>query len=1422
LRPVLRRSLIALAAAGALAGGSYWWLGREATLQGLVQKLADASGGNVAVSGVSGSLFGAMHFGQVRFRADAATVTIDNADVNWSPLQLFSGGIEISSLRAASVTVETHPSKEPSHMPDSLAPPFPISIGEARIDRLLVASSERRDVIKTLRLSLRGNGQQWQLKDASAATQWGVLVAGGKVDTHKPFKLLADATLAGPRATPAAPNETQLRVHASGDLATLNVGVDGKAHGAGGNAKVVLAPFEPMPLRSAMAHVDLPAKLQLDVNALVDAQEAIKGSIKLVNPAPPGPVDKQLLPLRSATAAVGGTLSSIELSELLIDLGQAGTVKGSGSLSLPKNLAQFALRAERIDLKALHTSLRTTHIGGDIKLTGNEKAQSLVVQLAQDGLRLAARAHIKDRLVQLEQARLQAGTSIVDLTANASLDGPFKLRAKLQDLNPASLGAFPEADINASANASGTLSAAWAVAADFALAKSRIGKHPLSGEGSFLLDAKRFSKVNATLALAQNKVELKGSFGGPGEELKWRVDAAQLGLLRKELSGSVRASGVVTGAMAAPRSSIELEAKSLAWGGHGGDTVLTARGDAVYSAGAFDIKAAGSALRFDPASFGAPIAGAISGDFDVSARSGSAWRAAIKLGLQASTLGAGPLRGSAKLVLEANHVTDLDIDLQAGTNTVNAKGAFGRAGEQLEWRLDASQLATLGPQYGGSLRGSGVLKGAWEAPSLAASLEGKGLMLQKQRLASASAVVNIGNDALVIDARLAGYDGAVKLANARLQTSGSPAAHTLRLGLGTDTFESSAELKGGWNGSSWTGMLAQLQNKGSYALALQAPAPLSIGVAPGAGLAGLLHPEQVRVSDLVLALPEGSIKLHALSREGQRWSSRGTANGLPLRYLTQGLPSMRETVYGNLVLGADWSLDLQGGDNPVLAGGIHLFRERGDILVGADVATSLGLTLLDARADFLHGSGQSNSLRVQLNVDGARNGSAKVDGTTELIEGRFANTSPITLNAEADLRSIAWLAPVLGQSAWDIDGSLKVSLRGSGTLGKPSLIGSVTGDNLALRWAEQGVKLKNGQLRTQLSGDQMLVQRLSFEGPQGTAVANGTVRFTEGDADVQLKLVADKLELLSRPDRTLVLSGTSTLVRDQKHFQLDGKFKADRARVELAPLDRPTLSDDVVVLGRDGTAPAKPAASTPLGIDLEADLGDDFVLKGMGLDARMAGVVRIRAVDRRAPRATGSIRVVNGTYYAYGKKLEIERGVLNFTGAYDNPGLNILAVRKQPEGEALSETNVEAGVEVRGSALAPLAKLVSTPNVPDSEKLAWLVLGHGMEGAAGQELGVLSAAAGALLGGGGSGFQSRLANTIGVDELGLAQAKGLESTVVTVGKRLSQRAYLSFEQGASTATSLVKLRYKLNPRVTLQFQTGANTALDVLYSWAFD
>ena len=41
-----------------------------------------------------------------------------------------------------------------------------------------------------------------------------------------------------------------------------------------------------------------------------------------------------------------------------------------------------------------------------------------------------------------------------------------------------------------------------------------------------------------------------------------------------------------------------------------------------------------------------------------------------------------------------------------------------------------------------------------------------------------------------------------------------------------------------------------------------------------------------------------------------------------------------------------------------------------------------------------------------------------------------------------------------------------------------------------------------------------------------------------------------------------------------------------------------------------------------------------------------------------APRLTGTVRIVQGTWTGFGQKLEIERGTLVFSGPVDNPALD--------------------------------------------------------------------------------------------------------------------------------------------------------------------
>jgi translocation and assembly module TamB len=1481
-----RRVGIGMVVVGVVLGGAVWYLGRETTLQMIAQRVANASGGRLTLSGVTGSLYGHMHIGHVVFRTETSLVTADDIDIDWKPWQYLSRGVEIDKLYARVLRVETlKESEEPATMPTRLAPPFQVAVEDARLARAIFVNQGAATEIDDIRARLHGDKAQWKLDYASATTPWGQAEARGSIANTLPYRLDADASLS--QSQPAAPARlgndagardavtppslgAQLKLHAGGDLQKTVVDATGQAARARGKAQLVLSPFAEIPLQTFLldAHdIDpgffspsLPsADLNLAVAVRLDANHNIAGTVTLANDGAVGTLDQQRLPLRAMRGQLGGSLTAMRITDVLVDVGNAGRFTGSGSVRRgpgEKGLgtAEFALHTDRFDLKQVHASMKPTKIAGDIKVANAKDTQTLDVNLSDAGMRLVAQAALADNVLTVRDARLSAGRSSVRITGNANLkDGkPFKANAVVNRFNPADFGTFPQADINAGINAAGALAPQWKVAADFAVRPSRLFGQPLSGHGKLDADASHVHGVDATLALGQNTVDLRGAFGRPGEKLAWKVDGQQLSALRGDLYGAVLASGVVSGTMDAPRTTFDVDARGLGWVPRerkNDNGSVHASGEAWLSgkAGAriVEVTARGDMQRLNPAAFGSPLAGSINGGFTASGRTGANMGGAIDLALQDSTLSKSPLWGHAKLAADKHRVSNADVDLHLGGNVVAAGGAFGSGRDTLNWRIDAPQLAALGPDFGGALRGSGTLSGTMDTPSLTATVEGQNIRaMGTQSVRALKATANLGSgrgaaDPFALDVQVTDYASSTtdkqgnvsttRIASAHLASTGTRGIHTIQATARGDTFDAALAVHGGLTGNAWNGTVDSLKNSGRYAMTLAAPTPLRIAGAPGTGLAGLAKPDQIALNGATIRLPSGSVTVESLAKLGPRWNTRGSASGVPMNYLAQASDAMRQNVRGDLTLGAQWAIDLRApatpGAVPVLDGSVHVFREKGDLIAGDISPVALGLRQLDLRADVAGGA-----LRTQLALDGERIGDARVDATAQLLQGRVDNDSPLKLAANANLASLAWVSPLFGQPGLEVDGTLRLAINGTGTVGAPTLNGNIEGAGLAVRWPDQGVRLRNGQLRAVLAGDQLQLQRLTLEGNSGRATADGFVRFADGEATMNLKLVADRLEALSRPDRTVILSGQASVVRDARQFRVEGSFKADRALVELAPQDRPTISDDVIVLGRGNAASttAKKEAAVPLTIDLAADLGDDFHLRGMGADAYLAGTVRVQKVGDRPPRINGTVRTVSGTYAAYGQRLAIERGVITFSGPYDNPSLDILAVRKRPDGEQLSETNVEAGVQVRGSALSPTAKLVSTPNVSDSDKLSWLVLGHGMQATTGNEADVLSAAAGALLGGKGGtgGITGKLANSLGLDELGVrqgaGQASGLENTVVTVGKRISSRLYLSFEQGAATASSVVRMRYKINPRITLQLQTGTNTALDVLYSWAFD
>jgi len=298
--------------------------------------------------------------------------------------------------------------------------------------------------------------------------------------------------------------------------------------------------------------------------------------------------------------------------------------------------------------------------------------------------------------------------------------------------------------------------------------------------------------------------------------------------------------------------------------------------------------------------------------------------------------------------------------------------------------------------------------------------------------------------------------------------------------------------------------------------------------------------------------------------------------------------------------------------------------------------------------------------------------------------------------------------------------------------------------------------------------------------------------------------------VLVREDRQVTLSGDLSASLQQGRLKVGGNLSVDRATIMLPEAGAPTLGDDVIVVRDsdllDEVVVGQLQTNRPMDLEMQLDLGHDLALQGEGITTRLEGQLTIR----NAPYGTDPVRIIGqvstdqGRYRAWGQALNVETGVVAFNGPYDNPSLDLVAIRP--------DIDVRAGVQVTGTLQNPQARLFSEPDLPEAEKLSWVVLGRAPEASSAEGGSMQQAALGLLAGQVGSG----LASGLGLDEIGLTDEG------VSVGKRLGDELYVTYVQGLSGAASTLYLFYDITRRLTVRGQTGDSSAVDLIFTIAFD
>jgi len=544
-----------------------------------------------------------------------------------------------------------------------------------------------------------------------------------------------------------------------------------------------------------------------------------------------------------------------------------------------------------------------------------------------------------------------------------------------------------------------------------------------------------------------------------------------------------------------------------------------------------------------------------------------------------------------------------------------------------------------------------------------------------------------------------------------------------------------------------------------------------------------------------------------------------------------GATTQAKGLTGDVLLGGSWNFALSNtlqlkAELERTSGDLTLRASAGDGTPQARIAAGLKQARATLPSDGRH-------IDLQLLWDSAHAG--RISGelhspltVTSDAQGQrhwsWPDGAPLSGHLRASLPEIAaWSA--LAPLGWRLSGSLAVDVAVSGTRASPQLAGTAAADDLALRSIIDGIELTQGRLRARFADTRLVVEELSLRGTGkdgGALQASGEAGWIDGRLRAHLAATLNGLRASLRSDRDIAVSGQLQAALQDQALSANGQLHIDHARIELPDESRPTLGSDVIVQGSEapagdaGQSQATAARAPTAQVDVGIDLGDDFRVSGMGADTLLTGQLRLSASGplTQAPRLTGLMQTRRGRFRAYGQDLDITRGHIRFTGEVDNPALDIIALRPN------FASDQKVGVQVSGSARLPRISLYSDPALPDSQTLAWLLLGHAAP-TDGAESAMLQSAAIALLG----GREGRsLASRFGLDELSVARgdSSAAASTSITLGKRLSERLYAAYEHSLAGTGSTLLIFYELSRRWSLRGQAGENAGVDLIYRLSFD
>lgn len=463
---------------------------------------------------------------------------------------------------------------------------------------------------------------------------------------------------------------------------------------------------------------------------------------------------------------------------------------------------------------------------------------------------------------------------------------------------------------------------------------------------------------------------------------------------------------------------------------------------------------------------------------------------------------------------------------------------------------------------------------------------------------------------------------------------------------------------------------------------------------------------------------------------------------------------------------------------------------------------------------------QSELLFYQADVEQPENTQQAMRGrvTTDLSLDSEQTVSGNLQLAFDDLGWVEALTPQVSAVTGELQGRVEVS----GNIEQPVLATDIEMSDVNFNVPAAGLMISDVNASILSEDSRRFTIDLGLSSGEGALEINGTLTDPFLDTrELSLDINGDNFSVVNLDTLSATASPQITILANQQAIDISGELEIPMVDLTVVGLPESAVdvSRDAVIVTQpderevDNTALTETSslAGIPLTSSLVVRLGDDVNVSGFGLNARLEGELDITQRAEATPVAYGELGLASGELEVYGRTLYIEQGKLLFMGSFDNPALDIRAIREVED--------MRVGVQINGTARNMRSTLFSTPTLPEGDILAVMITGQPIaEIGSEQDGNALIGAATSLGIRQTEGIVNQIQSQLGLDALSINSSGDATDSSLMLGKYITPRIFIRYAVGLFETENSLAIDYTMTERIKLQATSGESQSIDVTYT----